>query len=103
MSIFDGLEKISVTLKDVLYVSKIQNKLLSLPSVTNKGAEVQFKGHSCKIMINDKVYSTGHKRGKLYKLNSEPEASCCFGSTDVKDNSLSMWHSRFGHLGYMIT
>ena len=51
-------------------------------------------------MINDKVYSTGHKHGKLYKLNSEPEASCCFGSTDVKDNSLSMWHLHFSHLGY---
>ena len=100
LSVFDGLEKISVTLKDVLYVPKIQSKLLSLPSVTNKGAEVQFKGQSCKIMINDKVYSIGHKHGKLYKLNSEPEASCCFGSTDVKDNSLSMWNLRFGHLGY---
>ena len=51
-------------------------------------------------MINDNVYSIGHKHGKLYKLNSEPEASYCFGSTDVKGNSLSMWHLRFGHLGY---
>ena len=50
-------------------------------------------------MINDKVYCIGHKHGKLYKLNSEPEASCCLGSTDVKYNSLSMWHLRFGHLG----
>ena len=54
----------------------------------------------CRVMINDKVYCIGHKQRKLYKLNSEPEASCCFGSTDVKDNSLSMWHLRFGHLGY---
>ena len=37
---------------------------------------------------------------KLYKLNSEPEASCCFGSIDVKNTSLSMWHLRYGHLGY---
>ena len=51
------------------------------------------KGQSCKVMISDKVYSIGHKHRKLYKLNSEPEASCCFESTDVKDNSLSMWHS----------
>ena len=109
LSVFDGLEKINVTLKDVLYVPKIQNKLLSLPSITNKGAEVQFKGQSCKVIIitfyvrdrlNHKVYSIGHKHGKLYKLNSEPEPYCCFGSTDVKDNSLSMWHLHFGHLGY---
>ena len=105
LSVFDGLEKINVTLKDVLYVPEIQNKLLSLPSITNKGAEVQFKGQSCKVMINDKVYCTGHKpaghkHGKLYKLSSEPEASFCFGSTDVKDKSSSMWNLRFGHLGY---
>ena len=47
-----------MTLKCALYVPKIQNKLLSLPSITNKGAEVQFKEQSCKVMINDKVYST---------------------------------------------
>ena len=44
LSVFGGLEKINVTLKDVLYIPKIQNKLLSLPSITNKGAETQFKG-----------------------------------------------------------
>ena len=51
-------------------------------------------------MIDDKVYSIAHKHGKLYKLNSEPQATCCFGSTDKKDDSLSMWHARFGHLNY---
>ena len=70
LSVFDGLEKINVTLKDVLYVLKIQNRLSSLPSITNKGAEVQFKGQSCKVIIitfyvwdrlNHKVYSIGHK------------------------------------------
>ena len=44
--------------------------------------------------------SIAHKHGKLYKLNSEPQAKCCFGSTDKKDDSLSMWQARFGHLNY---
>ena len=100
LSVFDGTEKVNITLSDVLFVPKIQNKLLSLPSMTEKGAEVRFKGQSCKIMINDKVYSIGHKHGKLYKLNSEPEESCCFGSTNENDASLSLWHYRYGHLGY---
>ena len=51
-------------------------------------------------MIDDKVYSNAHKHGKLYKLNSEPQATCCFCSADKKDDSLSMWHARFGHLNY---
>ena len=79
LSVFDGLEKVNVVLNDVLHVPGIQNKLLSLPSVTDKGVEVQFKGQNCKVMIENKVYSIGHKHGKLCKLNSEPEASCCFG------------------------
>ena len=98
LSIYDGIEKVKVTLKDVLYVPKIQNKLISLSSMTGKGNGVQFSGQSCKVIIDDKVYSIAHKHGKLYKLNSEPQATCCFGSTDKKDDSLSMWHTRFGHL-----
>ena len=100
LSVYDGIEKVKVTLKYVLYVLKIQNKLLSLSSMADKGTEVQFRGQSCKVMIDDKVYCIAHKHGKLYKLNSEPQATCCFGSTDKKDDSLSMWYARFGHLNY---
>ena len=100
MLIYDGKDKVNIILKDVVFVPKLQHKLLSLPSITEKGAEVRFKGQSCKIMINEKVYSIGHKHGKLYKLISEPEESCCFGSTNENDASLSLWHYRYRHLGY---
>ena len=98
LSVYDGIENVKVTLKDVLYLPEIQNGLISLSSMTDKGTEVQFRGQSCKVMIDDKVYFIAHKHGKLYKLNSEPQATCCFGSTDKKDDSLSMWHARFGYL-----
>ena len=97
--VFDGKEKLNIMLKEVLYVPKLRNKLLSLPSMTEKAVEVQFKGQSCKLVIDDKVYSIGHKHGKLYKLNVEPEHSCCFGSAD-ECNDLTLWHNRYGHLGY---
>eukprot|EP00794_Sanderia_malayensis_P011707 gene11707-biopygen9383 len=97
--VHDGNEKLNMSLKSVLYVPKIRNKLLSLPSMTEKGVEVQFKGQSCKVVINDKVYNIGHKHGKLYKLNLEPETTCCYASTKATDD-LSLWHNRFGHLGY---
>ena len=100
LSVYDGIEKVKVTLNVVLYVPKTRNKLISLSSMTDKGTEVQFRGQSCKVMIDDKVYSIAHKHGKLYKHNSEPQATCCFGSTDKKDDSLSMWHPCFGHLNY---
>ena len=101
LAVYDGTEKVNVMLKEVLYVPKIQNKLLSLPSMTEKGATVEFKGQSCKISIHGKTYSIGHKHGKLYKLNSVPEdQTCCLGTAESKADSLSLWHLRYGHLGY---
>ena len=76
--LYDGKDKVNATLKDVLYVPKIQKNLLSLPSLTDKDAEVQFKGKHCKKIINGNAYSIGHKHGKLYKLNVNPEQLCCF-------------------------
>ena len=96
---YDGTRQVSVTLHDVLYVPRIQNKLLSLPTVTEKGAEVQFKGQFCRIIIDDKSYTIGHKYGKLYKLNSEPVQTSYFGSTAGGNRSQSIWHYRLGHLG----
>ena len=54
LSVYDGIEKVKVTLKDNLYVPKIQNKFISLSSMTDKGTEVQFRGQSSKVMIDDK-------------------------------------------------
>ena len=65
LSVYNGPEKVKVELKDVVYVPKIQNKLMSLPSMTAKGATVEFKGKLCTIFIDEKSYQIGHQRGKL--------------------------------------
>ena len=70
----NGKEKVKIVLKEVLYVPKMKNKLFSLPSVTEKGAAVEFKGQSCNLKINGKCYTIGQKRGKMYKLNTVDEA-----------------------------
>ena len=54
-------------LKDVL--SKLQNKLSSLPSAIEKGASVEFKGKTCGITTDNTKFVIGHEHGKLYKLN----------------------------------
>ena len=100
LTVYDGAEKVNVVLKDVLYVPKLQNKLLSLASMTEKGASVEFKGKSCKITIDNKSYSIGHKHGKLYKLNLVPEGETSYLGIAEPENSLSLWHLRYGHLGY---
>ena len=73
LSLYNGPEKVKVELKNVLYLPKIQNKLISLPSMTAKGATVEFKGQLCTIVIDGKSYQIGYKQGKLYKLKSCPK------------------------------
>ena len=87
-------------MKDVLFVPKLENKLFSLSTATEKGAAVEFKGKSCGITVNGKQYTIGHRHGKLYKLNTvTPEETCCIGKAS-KDESTELWHQRYGHLGY---
>ena len=100
LSVLDGTEKVNITLKDVLYVPKIQKRLLSLPSMTQKDVEVRFKGQFCKVLIDEKLYSIGHQHVNLYKLNSGPIQSSYFGETESNEESLSLWHCRYGHLEY---
>ena len=98
---YDGGKKVTILLKEVLYAPKIQHKLLSLSSMTEKGAQVEFIGQSNKMSINDKIYSIGHKHGKLHKLSSIPQnKGCCIGIANAKQDLLSLWHFRYGHLGY---
>jgi len=54
LTVFNDGEKVNVLLKDVLFVPKLRNKLFSLPSITEKGAAVEFKDKSCKITIEEK-------------------------------------------------
>ena len=42
----------------------------------------------------------GHKDDKLFKLNTEEVCPAYFASPRARDNSVKLWHKRFGHLGY---
>ena len=70
--VYNVTEKVNLILNAVLYVPNIQNNLLSSLSLTAKCANMQFKGQDCDLVIGSKVYNTGCKHGKLYKLNSDP-------------------------------
>ena len=97
LTIYSNSMKHDIELTNVLYVPKIQTKLLSLPAM-DQGITVQFKENSCIFYVNNKQYTVGHRHGKLFKLNCVPVETCCFGST--ASVSLSTWHQRYGHFGY---
>ena len=91
----DNSEAVDIVFKDVLYVPKLQKKLLSITSMTKRGATVQFEGNSCTLLMKKRKFLFGHRHGKLWKLNCL-DASCFFGSSG--ENSLKLWHLRLGHL-----
>ena len=97
IQLFDGSNIITVLFEHVLYVPKLQKKLLSISSMTDQGASVKFEGNSCTLFINDKSFSFGHKHGKLWRLNCV-EAQCNYGCSSEK--SLKLWHLRLGHLNF---
>ena len=98
--VYNGTIKISLLLGDVLFVPKLQSKLLSLSTITEKRVTVQFKGKFFELMINDKRYRIGHEHGELYILACEPIQESCFESNIDDVNSLTLWHCHSRHLGF---
>eukprot|EP00794_Sanderia_malayensis_P002050 gene2050-biopygen1853 len=97
--VYDGCTKVDLKLSNVLYVPKIKKKLLSLPTITEKGAEVRFKDQSFTVIMNEEMYCIGHKSGKMFKLNVEPIHKAYSCSVNQSDD-INLWHNRLGHLGY---
>ena len=98
VTIHDNGNKFNIELRNVLYVPKIKNKLLSLPVIIENGADVLFRGDICQLTVNNKKYNIGHRCGKLFKLNSELETCCLAKNNEVE--SFELWHLRYGHLNH---
>ena len=96
VTIHDNGNEFNIELRNVLYVPKIKNKLLSLPVIIENGADVLFRGDICQLTVNNKKYNIGHRCGKLFKLNSELETCCLAKNNEVE--SFELWHLRYGHL-----
>ena len=95
LRLYDVKRKVDVTLENTLYVPDIKNRLFSISSAVEDGGSITISKDSVILNKNGKSAEIGHKHGKLYKLNLEPEHRCCLG---VVKESTSLWHQRFGHL-----
>ncbi|TYZ63156.1 hypothetical protein PybrP1_001979, partial [[Pythium] brassicae (nom. inval.)] len=54
---------------DVLHVAALNRKLLSVPALTAKGAEVEFKGDGCEIKMSGVCVVQGRRENKLYRVD----------------------------------
>ena len=103
IKLFDGNEFVPVTIKNVLYVPKLQEKLLSITDMTERGCSVTFEGKTCTLTMKGKTFLFGRRHGKLWRLNNCEREECFFSAADgfcSNNVSLDLWHQRYGHLSY---
>ena len=62
------------------------------PSISEKGASIEFKGKACGIYADEKKYLIGHKHGKLCKLDTLSENEACYIRQMAHEN-YSLWLS----------
>ena len=97
LEFYDGSTVLTMGLYNVLYVPEISKNLLSVPAMTQKGAEVLFESDKCYVTKNGVTMSIGHLiSNNLYVINTEPH---CANVASGKA-SMELWHCRYGHLNY---
>lgn len=90
---FDGGKTALVT--GVLYVPGLDRKLLSVPALTAKGADVEFKDDYCTIKVAGVAVVHGRRENKLYKVTVGRRES----ALAAREDDEALWHARFGHVG----
>ncbi|KAL8096063.1 hypothetical protein AgCh_037136 [Apium graveolens] len=82
-------------ISDVLYVPDIQQNLLSVCQLTERGFKVIFEDKHCLIKdaANQDIFIIRMK-GKSFSLNPLEEEQSAF---TIKENITEVWHKRLGH------
>eukprot|EP00795_Rhopilema_esculentum_P012375 gene12375-3031_t len=69
--VFDGTRKFNLFLEDVLYVPKIKRNLLSLPTMTQRGAEVRFKEDIVPVVHFSRYRLSRHSAPAVHHLSDQ--------------------------------
>lgn len=96
----DNGSVITYTIKDVLYVPKLQKNLLSISETTKKGISVIFKegGNTVSFERKGKQIIVGTKDRNLYRLKMISVA--VMQANIATCNSIMAWHERLGHVNF---
>jgi len=85
----------NVKVKDVFYVPSLEESLLSVRKLTEKGIQVKFEEKKCRIMHKDKVIAVGNLNGNLYRLKCANKALVV--ANKHNEDCQHQWHRRLGH------
>jgi hypothetical protein len=99
----DGGVKNSITLNDVLYTPAASTNLLSVRRLAQLGGRAEFSGRHCYLKGADgETIGTATLDDGMYKLPAYTvEGTEVANLTqDQADQTLLLWHRRFGHLNF---
>ena len=89
---------IYIILNDVLYVPELSYNLLSVAQATKFRKSVKFNGSTFVFISEGTNIGSTSKFGSLYYLNYQFDGPEERTNSIEKQNSLSAWHQRYGHL-----
>ena len=96
-------ECIRATLTNVLHIPEVQQNLISIGKLADRGFEAHFTGSGLKIVRNSRVVAVGIREGeKLYRLKCRvvAEKTVHANSVVTGPQPINVWHERFGHANY---
>jgi len=97
-----------VSFDKVNFIKELENNLLSISQICDKGFKVLFDEHRCYILMKefeipeDRILMSAGRQNDLYILDmaqaesSSSSASCFMSKASERDSIL--WHKRMGHL-----
>lgn len=89
-------KEITVTLKDVLYVPKLEENLISVKRLTEKGFRVNFDKDKCQIIKGNVMIAHAVLSSNLYAVVGPQKAMAVIDNQHTQ-NCQHTWHRRFGH------
>lgn len=89
----NGRQKIE--LQNVLYVPKLDDNLLSVKCVVEKGYKVVFEGKQCKTFNGQRVIAEAKHDGSLYRMCLVDQKVAAY--TTKEKVCIHQWHRRLGH------
>ena len=87
----------TVTVTNVLHTPELSANLLSVSSLTAKGAEIQFSAKQCSIYLKGVELETASRTGSLYNL--QLAKTSCKANVASTEATMELWHRRLAHLG----
>ena len=88
----------AITLGTVLHVPVVDNRFISTPALTEKGAEIVYSKNSCKIVVNQRPVAVGYKEAGLFWIDNSASSLNTVGKS--ASTSLDIWHQRMGHISH---